>query len=586
MNCRDRSEAGKRPRGFDPTEVPVHDRRTPRYAVPHRYAAMSGSVLPYRFQPEERPVFPGAPYAPRQTTLNRCLYALSALVMAMTAGLSNGLVSVNLLWISGNVGLYASEGSLLLAVYVAFNATANLLLVKARTQFGIPATMHTVLVVLIGGQCLQMLWPSFGMEVVAQAVSGIAAGGLTSLTLYNLFQVFPLRYRPMALVIGFGLPPLAIPIARLFPIDIIALNDWYGLHVIVATMGLAALTMLVLMPLPPTERAKVFEPLDAATVGLTIPAMLLICTVLAEGRFLWWTDAPWLGWALAIALPLLGLALLIEARRARPLLWVRWFATVDILRFALIALVFRVALAEQTYSAIGLLTLGGLTSDQLHTLFLFVLFAMVAGTIAAAVLAKPERFTELMLVAALVIALGAWLDTASTSETRPTQLLLSQSLLGFGAALFLGPALLDGLRRVTLKGPTHLVSFVVLFSTTQNVGGLIGVAFLGTLQTARARLHAEAIAESVSLGDPGVISRLAQNAEGIARVVIDPAHRQGEANALLGSALQDQANVLAFNDSCWAVTWIALATTLLLLSTLVNSRFRLFAGARHLRGNE
>ena len=94
---------------------------------------MSGSVLPYRFQPEERPVFPGAPYAPRQTTLNRCLYALSALVMAMTAGLSNGLVSVNLLWISGNVGLYASEGSLLLAVYVAFNATANLLLVKART---------------------------------------------------------------------------------------------------------------------------------------------------------------------------------------------------------------------------------------------------------------------------------------------------------------------------------------------------------------------------------------------------------------------------------------------------------------------
>jgi hypothetical protein len=112
------------------------------------------------------------------------------------------------------------------------------------------------------------------------------------------------------------------------------------------------------------------------------------------------------------------------------------------------------------------------------------------------------------------------------------------------------------------------------------------VAFLGTLQTARARLHPEAIAESVSLGDPGVISRLAQNAEGIARVVIDPAHRQGEANALLGSALQDQANVLAFNDSCWAVTWIALATTLLLLSTLVNSRFRLFAGARHLRGNE
>lgn len=537
---------------------------------------MSSPAAPYRFAPDERPVFPGAPYAPRQSTPNRILYAVSAFVMAMTAGLANGLISVNLLWISGNVGLYASEGSLLLAVYVAFNATANLTLVKARTQFGIPATMHTLFAALVAAQGLQLLAPSFGTELLAQAVSGVAAGGLTSLTLYNLFQVFPLKRRPMALVAGFGLPQLAVPVARLFPVDLLAFDHWYGLHLIEAGMALAAWTMLTLMPMPPTERAKAFEPLDAVTIALTIAGMLLLCSVLAEGRFWWWTDAPWLGWALAAALPLLGLALYIESRRARPLLWVRWFGTSDIARFALIAIVFRIALTEQTYSAVGMLTLGGLTSDQLHTLFLFVLGGMIAGTATAALLAKPERLTWLMLAAALIIALGAWLDTASTNETRPPQLYLSQTLLGFGASLFLGPALLYGLSRLMLKGPTYLVSFVVLFSTTQNVGGLVGVAFLGTLQTERARVHAQAIAESLSLGDPGVVNRLQQSAGAIAHVVVDPAQRSAAAAASLGAALQNQANVLAFNDTCWAVTWIALATALVLLGIIINRRFGLF----------
>ncbi|WP_066721553.1 hypothetical protein [Sphingomonas pituitosa] len=74
------------------------------------------------------------------------------------------------------------------------------------------------------------------------------------------------------------------------------------------------------------------------TIGLAIPAMLLLCFVLSEGWYLWWTNAPVLGWALAAALPLLALLFFLEDRRARPLLWVRWYATRDIALFAAIAL--------------------------------------------------------------------------------------------------------------------------------------------------------------------------------------------------------------------------------------------------------
>ena len=423
-------------------------------------------------------------------------------------------------------------------------------------------------------QVMEMAWPTLGTQMIARAVSGIAAGGLATLTFYNLFQVFPLRLRPMALAIGASLPQLAVPIARMFPVDLVAMDQWLGLHLVETTMALAAWTMLTIMPLPPTIGEKAFEPLDAVTVSLTIVAMLLICTVLAVGRYDWWTDTPWLGLALATAVPLLAIALFIEDRRARPLLWVRWYAKSDIVLFSLIALVLRVALTEQSYSAVGLLSLGGLTSDQLHTLFLYVLLAMIAGIIVAALLASPERLNHLILAAALLIALGAWLDTGATSQTRPEQLYFSQALLGFGTMLFLGPALLQGLARIRERGPTYLVSFVVLFSTTQNLGGLAGSALLGSIQTVRARLHAEDLAENLSLGDPLVIARLQHEAQLIAPSVIDPTKRSSEAGALLGQALQNQANVLAFNDTFWVVMWIALAAALLLTAIILHGRFR------------
>jgi hypothetical protein len=298
------------------------------------------------------------------------------------------------------------------------------------------------------------------------------------------------------------------------------------------------------------------------TALLTIAAMLLLCSTLALGRYYWWTDAAFLGWSLAAALPLLGLALLIEDRRARPLLWVRWYATRDILFFMLVAVVVRISLTEQTYAAVGLLTLGGLTSDQLQPLFAVVFVAMAAGIATCALLVRADRVVPMIMAAAFIIAAGAWLDTGSTSATRPQQLYLSQALVGFGTTLFLGPALMFGIAQMIKRGSNYLVSFVVLFSTTQNVGGLTGSALLGSIQVARERLHAERLAEGLSLGDPAVAARIAQYADAILPRVTDPAARAQQASGLLGQALHAQASILAFNDTFQIVALIALAAGL------------------------
>jgi hypothetical protein len=46
-----------------------------------------------------------------------------------------------------------------------------------------------------------------------------------------------------------------------------------------------------------------------------------------------------------------------------------------------------------------------------------------------------------------VMALGAYMDSDSTNLTRPADLYVSQFLLGFGGAMFVGPTLSPALAR-------------------------------------------------------------------------------------------------------------------------------------------
>src|SRR5205085_3811054 len=352
---------------------------------------------------------------------------------------------------------------------------------------------------------------------------------------------------------GINIGQLGPVFARMLPVELLGQHGWQALALTELAMALATLTLLNLFPLPPSEKVKAFEPLDFLTIGLAIPAYVLICGVLGLGRQHWWFDTPWLGWMLVAAIPLATAAIMIERSRTNPLLQMDWIGSRELLRFAAIAFVVRVALAEQTYGAVGLLTQSGLNNDQLRGLFAWVAVAMVAGT-ATMVLTlnpeKPERLRHQALAAALIIASGASLATSSTNLTRPAQLIWSQALIGFGTCMFLGSALLFGFVKMMAKGPAYLVSFLVLFSSSQNLGGLAGSALLGTFQTARARAHAGALSEQLVSSNPLVAERL--------RGGLVP----------LNQALNREAAVLSYNDTFWLVVGIALLAAAVLFTLI------------------
>src|SRR5262245_41924301 len=280
----------------------------------------------YPFRPEDRPAMAGGPFAPPHPPLRRLGYAAIGVLAGIAATFDNALVNVDSASLAGSAGLYVAEMSLLPAMYYAMNGSTNLVLIKARIRFGIPATLNALLMLYIAVGLAQFVFPGFAASLAVRAASGLAAGALTTFAVFNLLQVFPPKARPLALVIGLGLLQLGTPLARLVPVEMLALSSWQSLHLIELGVATTVLAASLALPLPPSERSHAFEPLDFVSVALIAAAILLVCVVLAEGRLLWWHDTPWLGWALVAAVALFATAVLIELNRARPLLQIEWIA--------------------------------------------------------------------------------------------------------------------------------------------------------------------------------------------------------------------------------------------------------------------
>jgi hypothetical protein len=514
----------------------------------------------YHFLPTEAPLIPGSAATPEHPFWRKVGYTAIALLFILTGAFDNALVTVNLPNLSGAFGGYVTEVSWFPAIFIAFTVTANLALIKARVQFGLAKATSVVLIVYALAATVSLVIPGFASSVLVRGASGVASAMMTTLILYNLMQALPVKIPPRAACLGLGLSQLGVPLARLVPVEMLALNHWQSLHLMEIGLALASLAAITALPLPQGERSKVFEPLDFVTIGLVLPAMVLICGVINEGRLLWWFDTPWLGWALAAAVPLLATAFLIEHRRARPMLQVGWIGSAELLRFVAVAILVRLALAEQTYGAVGLLTSGGLTNDQLHTLFGLVSLAMLAGAVTSAVFVSVPRLRYIVVIAALLVALGSYIEGGATNLTRPPELYLSEMLIGFGTTLFIGPALGFGFLRMLAHGPSYFITFVVFFNMTQNLGGLMGSAFLGTYQVRQTHAHAQTIFERIRADDPQAVTRLQRNSGAISGVVVDPRLQSAEGGATLAARVNSEATVLAYNDVSMLVALMALLT--------------------------
>src|SRR5262249_10145819 len=154
-----------------------------------------------------------------------------------------------------------------------------------------------------------------------------------------------------------------------------------------------------------------------------------------------------------------------------------------------------------------------------------------------------DRPARAVRVACALIAVGAFMDAGATDLTRPANLYVSQALIGFGALLFVGPVFLTGIARMMLAGPQNFVSWIVLYSASQNLGGQIGSAAFGTLQTWREKFHSNELVGQIVLTNPVDAHSLALANHALSPMVADPVLRSAEAAALLAQQASREANI-------------------------------------------
>lgn len=539
-----------------------------------RRRAAVPATAEYQFAAHERPTMPGSPANPAHPGGRRIAYFAIGILIGITGGLGNALVGVNLNFAQGTLGLDSDQAAMLTAVYLMTNTTANLLLVKYRQQFGLQPFIRYMLPIYAAATMLHLVAHGFWSSIAVRAASGFSASAMSTLTLLYIMQSMSAPKRLAGVMMGISVPQLAMPLARALSPRLLVSGDWHMLYWCELGLTLASLAAIMSLPLPPSERTKSFERGDFLTFALLAPGLWLLIAVLTEGRIEWWTERAWMGWGLAASLVLVGTALLIETRRANPLINVRWLGTREMMRLILVAVAVRILLSEQAFGSVGLLTALGMINDQMVTLNIVIIIASIAGIVTAVFSFDPADPSRAITLAVLLIALGAFMDASATSLSRPSSFYLSQALIGFASMLFLAHAMVIGISRTLLAGPKHFVSFVVLFGLSQSLGGIAGTALLGTFQIVREKFHSHELVQSIVLTDPLVAARVRGTGASVANVIGDPTLTNAEGAALLTRTVSREANVLAFNDVFLLIGVLAILTFLWSLSIRASIRRR------------
>jgi MFS family permease len=500
------------------------------------------------WEEHEKPTLPGSASMPYHTPAVRLAYALVAILVGITGGLGNALVSANLPTIQGQLGLTPSEATWLPAAYVMVNITVNLMVFKFRQQYGLRLFAEIGLALYAAVTLLHLLVGGFTMAVAVRAVSGFAGATATTLSMLYMLQAMPRAYTGKMVVIGVGIPSLATPLAWLLSPTLLVYSQWHNLYLFEAGLALCSLAAVVVLKLPPGMHIKVFEKLDFLTFALMAPGAAMLVAVLAQGYSQWWFDEPWLAYLLMGAVVLIGAALYVEHHRANPLIQTRWLATPTMLRFIVGAFLIRFLTTEQTVGAVGLLRVLGMGPDQMQPLFGVILIGTICGIAASSLTFSPKTLIPQIIVAIILFGIAAALDYGRTSLDRPQDFYLSQFLVAVGGGMFLGPLVLLGITQALKFGPNYVITFTVVLSMTQTLGAMTGSALLSTYQLHREQVYSSDITAQLNPADPVVAQRL-QLQTGIYRgTVADPALRAAQGTALLAQIARREANVRAFND--------------------------------------
>lgn len=500
-------------------------------------------------------------------------YMAAATVIGLAQGLQQGFVTTSLPQVAGDLGITTTMAAWLLAVYMIPRAALPVLLIKIRTQFGLRrfAEIGVAAYALVA---LASLWvDDFRSALVLQALAGAAAAPLSTLAfLYMLEPLSPQAKMVLGLPLAMVVLMTGPSLARVIGPSLIGDGGMAGVHLAGLGLALVSLMLVLILPLRPMPRQKVIQPTDVLSFALIGMGFGGLITGFVMGPIHNWFDAPWIGVTLAVAAAALTLAVAVELNRDDPLLDIRWLASPAMLHLTGTLLLFRLILSEQSAGAPRMFQVLGLGPDQLIGLFAVISLAGVMGALACIAWMRPGRVAAFHLAALILIALGAFADAAVTPDWRPAQMIVSQALIGFAGMLFMPPAMMAGLISALSRGPQYILSFVIVFISTQSLGGVLGSGLFTTFTTHRQALHLQDLAVQLTPTDPATVQALAGRMAALAGTIPDAAARRAQAAADLAGQAGLTAWTEAYADAYALTGWVAVIAAAALVLHLWRDR--------------
>lgn len=527
---------------------------------------MSQTDIASASAPAAAPAVPERPPHVPMSLPRSLAYIGAALLIGLTQGMAQGFVSTNIPQIAGDLGATVTQASWLMAAFMAPRASMPLLLIKIRAQYGLRRFAEVAILLYAVMAVISFAILDLRSALLVQFFSGMASAPLS--TLAFLYMLEPL---PPAWKMRLGLPlvlstSLVGPmLARVVSPALMGDQGWNGLHLMTLGMAGVSLALVYLLPLKSPPRVKAIAALDLVSWALIAVGFGGLTVAFVMGSIYWWTEVAWLGWVLALSVVTLTLAAVIELHRETPLLDIRWLVSPAMLHLTVTLLIFRLVLSEQSSGAPRMFQVLGIMQGQLVPLFSVISAATVLGALALVPVLKPERVPLFHILALLLIAAGAFMDSHATIDTIPAQMMLSQAMIAFAGALFMVPAMMQGLLSALARGPNYILGFIVIFVSTQSLGGAAGSGLFSTFINHRQALHLQVLREELAATAPQVSQAIAQRATMLAGQIADPALRRAQALSQIGTDASNQAYVMAYNDAYLLTSLAALAALAALL---------------------
>lgn len=529
--------------------------------------------------PPPPPAGPGGPgeAAPPAMPLHRALaYMIASVILALSQGLGQGFVSANIPQIAGDLGITTTQASWLMAAYMIPRAALPLLLIKIRTQYGLRRFAEVGIIAYVVVSFASVWIRDFRSAVVVQALSGAAAAPLSTLAFMYMLEPLPQQWKMrLGLPIAMATMTAGPSLARVISPRLLGDGGLTYIHLTALGLAMVSLMLVFRLPLRPVPHMKVIRPMDFVVflligfgfAGLTIGFVM--------GPIHYWTDVGWLGALLASAVGSLALAIAVELNRNSPLLDIRWLVSPAMLHLTATLFLFRLILSEQSSGAPRMFQMLNVAPSQMTGLFAVIVLATLLGALACVAWMRPDRLPALHLTALLLIAAGAWMDSQATIDTRPAQMIVSQALIGFAGMLFLPPAMMAGLMQALARGPQYLLSFIIVFISTQSLGGVLGSGLFTTLINNRQAAHYAALIEQFAAGDAPTAQSIAARATSLAMQIPDATAQRIQATGQLAQEASAQAYVLAYNDVYFLTALIALGAAAALVLHMLRDRLAL-----------